>query len=98
MKGKKWILHLIDASTRYTAAMIISLKRKNVVVEKFCKIWLAYFGAPRKVHSDCGGEFSTKFLPSLMNGLVLRLAPLLENCHGLMVRWRETTKLSLKHL
>ena len=65
VKGKKWILHLIDASTRYTAAAIISSKRKNVVVEKFCKIWLAYFGAPRKVHSDCGGEFFNQVFTEL---------------------------------
>ena len=56
-KGKLWILHLIDSATRYTAAAIIHSKNKNLVVRRIFQIWIAYFGAPKKFHSDCGGEF-----------------------------------------
>ena len=57
-KGKLWILHLIDAATRYTAACLINRKKKELVVCRIFQIWVAYFGAPKKFHSDCGGEFA----------------------------------------
>ena len=57
-KGKKWILHLVDIATSYTAAVIIDTKKKEIVVDRIFKIWLAYFGAPKRFHSDCGGEFA----------------------------------------
>ena len=57
VKGKEWILHLEDNATCYTAAALINNKRKETIVEKIFKIWLAYFGAPEKFHSDCGREF-----------------------------------------
>ena len=57
-KGKLWILHLVDDATNYTAVAIIKDKKKNIVVDRIFKIWLAYFGAPKTFHSDCGGEFA----------------------------------------
>ena len=54
-KGKLWILHLVDNATRYTAATLITSKKKEVIVKKIFQIWLAYFGSPEKFHSDCGG-------------------------------------------
>ena len=57
-KGKLWILHLIDAAARYTAACLISKKKKELVVCCIFQIWVAYFGAPKKFHSDCGSEFA----------------------------------------
>ena len=56
-KGKIWILHLVDAFARYTAASLINTKKTEVVVCRIFQIWLAYFGAPKKFHNDCGGEF-----------------------------------------
>ena len=59
-KGKLWILHLIDAATRYTAGCLIKTKKKEMVVCCIFKIWIAYFGSPEKFYSDCGGEFCNK--------------------------------------
>ena len=53
-----WILHLIDAATRYSAACLIYSKKKDVVVSKIFQIWISYFGAPKKMQSDNGGEFN----------------------------------------
>ena len=57
-KGREWILHLVDHGTRYTAAVLINSKKKDVIVKNIFKMWIAYFGAPKVFHSDCGGEFS----------------------------------------
>ena len=59
-KGKLWILHLVDNATRYTAATLITSKRKEVIVKKIFQIWLSYFGSPETFHSDCGGEFDNE--------------------------------------
>ena len=56
-KGKLWFLHMVDAATRYTAACIIHTKKKEEVVCRIFQLWIAYFGTPKKFHSDCGGEF-----------------------------------------
>eukprot|EP00794_Sanderia_malayensis_P014650 gene14650-16168_t len=71
-KGKLWILHLVDEATRYTAAAVIDTKRTEVVVEKIFKIWLAYFGTPKKMHSDNGGEFSSHVMREMHEKLILR--------------------------
>ena len=56
--NKKWILHLIDASSRYSAATLIHTKHKDEIVKQIFRVWIAYFGCPRKFMSDNGGEFS----------------------------------------
>ena len=59
-KGKLWILHLVDDATNYIAVAIIKDKKKNIVVDKIFKIWLTYFGASKKFHSDYGDEFANE--------------------------------------
>ena len=61
-KGKLWFLHMIDGATRYTAASLISTKKKEAVVEKIFQCWIAYLGAPKRLHSDCGGEFTNNVM------------------------------------
>ena len=61
--GKKsWILHMIDSATRYSAATFVASKDKDVVVSKIIMVWLRYFGAPKKLLSDNGGEFANAVL------------------------------------
>ena len=59
-KGKLWILHLVDAATRYTNAVLINTKRKEVVVNEIFQNWIKYFGSPVRFHSDNGGEFANE--------------------------------------
>ena len=67
-KGKLWFLHLVDAGTRYTGACLIKTK-KEVVVCRIFQIWIAYFGSPRKFHSDCGGEFCNEVMEEMSEKL-----------------------------
>ena len=57
-----WILHFIDAATRYSAAVLIKSKKREVVVGQIFRIWIAYFGCPRKFFSDNGGEFANEVM------------------------------------
>ena len=71
---KMWILHLVDSATRYTAAALIRTKRKEVVMEKIMSMWIAYFGSPKKMHNDCGGEFCNDVLDEMHHKLGIEIS------------------------
>ena len=50
------MFHLIDHATRYGAGAIISTKRKQVIVNKIFKHWIALFGTPKIFLLDNGGD------------------------------------------
>ena len=58
--NESWILHLIDAATRYSAACLITSKKRDTIISSIFKIWISYFGAPRMFMSDNGGEFANE--------------------------------------
>ena len=53
-----YISHLIDHATRFSAGPIISTKRKEAIIDKIFKHWIALFGIPKLFLSDNGGEFN----------------------------------------
>ena len=53
------ILHLIDISTRYSSAVVIRSKHKDVIVKNILQQWIFLFGAPNKI-SDNRGNFIIK--------------------------------------
>ena len=55
-----WILHLIDAATRYSSACLVKNKRKETIISSIFQIWIRYFGRPIKFFSDNGGEFANE--------------------------------------
>ena len=71
------ILHIIDVFTRFSAATVISAKRKVVIVDSILRIWVSTFGSPRTIFSDNGGEFNNELLrdiAELINTKVLTTA------------------------
>ena len=59
----KWILHLIDHLSRFSAACFIKSKKPEEIIENIFKIWISVFGPPAKFLSDNGGEFmNSQFL------------------------------------
>ena len=54
----KYVLHLIDMFTRFSAACVRSSKKKDVIADAIMKIWISYFGRPSKFLADNGGEFA----------------------------------------
>ena len=42
--------------------VLIKTKKKDVVVAQIFKIWISYFGSPRKFFSDNAGEFANEVL------------------------------------
>ena len=58
--GPKYILHMIDAFTRFTVSTFISNKTTKVVIDKVLERWIAIFGTPKRIWSDLGGEFNSE--------------------------------------
>ena len=51
-------LHLIDFAMRYSNAVVIHSKGKDVIVKNIMLHWIAIFGAPVRFLSDNGDEFN----------------------------------------
>ena len=58
--GDKYMLHMVDHLSRYSAACIIDNKRKETIVNGIMEHWVRIFGSPNKFLSDNGGEFINK--------------------------------------
>ena len=58
VKDKLYIIHLICLGTRFSMAGIIRSKNADVILNAVLKLWVQYFGSPRRLLSDNGAEFS----------------------------------------
>ena len=67
------ILHLIDLSTRYSNAVVIRSKHKDVIDKNILQHWIALFGAPNKILSDDGGEFNNQELLDVSEDLNIEI-------------------------
>jgi transposase InsO family protein len=59
IKGK-FVLHLIDMFSRYSAACSRNTKGQEAITDGILKIWITYFGKPAKFLADNGGEFANE--------------------------------------
>ena len=50
------LLHLIEHSSRYKASAVIKSKKKEIILEKFFKIWIKFFWNPNKILVDNGSK------------------------------------------
>ena len=57
MFNGKWILHLIDHVSRFSAASYVTSKKADEIISKIFKTWISIFGPPQKFLTDNGGEF-----------------------------------------
>ena len=69
----KYIVHLIDLFSRYSAACVRTSKRQECIVEAIIKMWIAYFGSPRKFLADNGGEFANHEYRSMCEAMNIEM-------------------------
>ena len=74
MDLKQWrgrhILHMIDLFSRLTVSVFISRKEPKQVIDSLLTHWIGYFGIPRAILNDNGGEFTAaeiKEVKSILN-------------------------------
>lgn len=68
-----YILHLIDLFTRYSAACVRNTKRQEIIVDGIMKMWISYFGKPKKFLADNGGEFSNESYKDMCTSLDIEI-------------------------
>ena len=71
-KGK-WILHLIDHVSRFSAASFIKSKNPREIIQKNFNIWISVFGPPQKFLSDNGGEFNNHEFQTLCESFNIKV-------------------------
>ena len=56
----KYILHMIDAFTRFSLSAFLTRKKPEMVVDNVLTKWVGTFGRPKKIWTDLGGEFNAE--------------------------------------
>ena len=52
-----WILHMIDAFSRYSVACVRRSRKPESITDAILKTWISYFGQSRRFLEENGGEF-----------------------------------------
>ena len=71
--GKNYFLVLIDVATRFCAARVIKNKEAPTIMKGLFLSWITLFGAPKKIFSDCGGEFNNEEMRALGEAYNMRV-------------------------
>ena len=62
-----YILYMIDAFSKFKAAVFIPNKQGETVVEALLVHWVKFFGPPKYIQSDPGKEFLNQHLQAFCN-------------------------------
>ena len=66
-RNGRLILYIIDVVTRYTRAIFIKSKKKEVIVDMIIQLWMSIFGAANMFLMDNDSEFANDELRELGN-------------------------------
>ena len=64
---------MIDVVTRYSRAVFIKRKRKEVIVDMIIQLWMSIFGAANIFLMDKGGEFANDEMRELGNQFAINI-------------------------
>ena len=93
LENNLWYLHIIDEFNRFSAGAIMTSKQPSVFVDKFLQHWIAIHGAPKKLYSNNGGEFSNKIVHDMCENfnIEVRTTPAMSPwSNGLLERHNQT--------
>ena len=65
----KYILHMIDAFTRFTVSVFINDKKPETIVHNTMLHWVSHYGRPGKIWTDVGGEFNNDTVRQMAEAL-----------------------------
>ena len=69
--NQRFILHMIDHATRYSAACVVPNKKAETIAQAILSNWIRIFGTPKKFLSDNGGEFVNSTLIELRSATIV---------------------------
>ena len=70
---KGYILHIIDAFTRFSVSTFVKHKTPSVIIDSVLKKWISVFGTMQGIFSDNGGEFSNEEMREVASVLGVQL-------------------------
>ena len=70
---KGYILHIIDAFTRFSVSTFVKHKTPSVIIDSVLKKWISVFGTMQGIFSDNGGEFSNDEMREVASVLDVQL-------------------------
>ena len=97
----KYMLHMIDEFSRFSVAVVMNTKKSVEFIDKFIKNWIRYFGYPKKLFSDNGGEFNSHLVREFgetFNIKILTTAAYSPWSNGLVERHNGIISLMLKKM
>jgi len=92
---EKYILAIIDHFSKYISLTAIAKQDENTITDTLVKKWILKFGAPRKIHLDCGKSFESKMMKELANKYdiqVIYSSPYHHSANGLIERQFRTIR------
>ena len=97
-QGMKYILTMIDRTTRWLEAAAISDATANTILQAFHRGWISRFGIPRIVTSDLGAQFTSKAWTDSLTRLGVSVATTMSyhlQSKGLVERFHRSLKNAL---
>ena len=88
------VLVITDHFTRYSMAFITKDQKASTIAKKLYENYICIFGAPAKLHSDQGANFTSTVIAELCSLLGIQKSKMTPYCPRAMGKWRGCTKLS----
>ena len=68
-----WYLHMINEFSTFSSTCIVYDKKPETFIEMFIKHWISFYGAPKRLVSDNGGEFNNESVRDICEIFALKL-------------------------
>ena len=98
-EGKKYVLTMIDRTTRWTEAVPIADTTTDTVIRKFVEEWVSRFGVPFTVTTDRGSQFTSEAWRSNLTRLGVNVGTTTSyhpQANGMVERFHRTLKNALR--
>jgi transposase InsO family protein len=70
-QGKKFVLTMTDAFTKFAKATVIDNKSAQTVAQAIFDTWISFIGVPHQIHTDQGKEFVNEVCKTLCTELLI---------------------------
>ena len=97
--GFTYLLTMVDRTTHWPEAVPLSSTASSNVARAFIGTWVACFGAPSDLSSDCGSQFTSELWNAVAGGLGVRLhrtTAYHPQANGLCERFHRSMKAALR--
>ena len=63
--GKSYFLVMVDMATQFCTSTVVHNKKLSTIIRGIFTNWITFFGAPKKILTDNGGEFKNPEMRAL---------------------------------